>query len=309
MPRNRVSGARLAPLDAIRRQLIGGGAHAAPRIHDGTVLAEGGKWGQLRSDVAQGRRVRIEHRVYADGAEEPDEFERGLARLLATKKVAWGEVAGVLHGFDGVKVSAVPSRRRTRQLDDTVVMVDGICCTSALQTLIDLAEYVDGVVWEQALESALRRRAVDLEDIEALLPTMSKKRRHGVSVIRRVLALRPIGAPPTESLLETLMVQIIRTIPGLPPPVRQYRVLNRHGSFVARVDLCWPDLGLFIELDGMHHKGQPVYDAARQTAVGAATGWLCGRFTWRQVTGTPKTVARELAELVEQCRLRPPATV
>ena len=272
-------------------------------------LADGGKWGELRSDVAQGRRVRIEHRVYADGDDEPDDFERGLARFLATKKAAWGEMAGVLHRLDAVRVHSVPGHRRTVPLDPTIVVIDGIACTSLLQTLIDLAELVDDLVWEQALESALRRAPALLNDLAALLPMMAKSRRHGVGVIRDVLERRPIGAPPTESLLETLMVQIIRTIPGLPPPVRQYRVVNRHGSFIARVDLCWPDLGLFIELDGMHHKGQPVHDAARQTAVIAAMGWLCGRYTWRQVNDTPNTVARELAELVAQCRRRPLALV
>jgi hypothetical protein len=38
------------------------------------------------------------------------------------------------------------------------------------------------------------------------------------------------------------------------------------GTFVARVDFCWPDLGLFLELDGQGHKDQPVYDVAAQTS-------------------------------------------
>lgn len=272
-------------------------------------LAAGGKWGQLRSGVARGRIVRLARNVYAEGSQPPDVFEKALARLLTTHKVAWGEVAGVLHGLDGVSVQAVPGRRRSVPVDGTVVTVEGVECTSALQTLVDLAEVVDDLVWEQALECALYKQAVDLDDVATLLPALGKSRRHGVGRIRRVLALRPTGAPPTESLLETLMVQIVRTVSGLPPPVRQYRVVNRHGTLVARVDLCWPDLGLFIELDGMHHAGQPVHDAARQTAVTVATGWLCGRFTWRQVTRQPRTVARELADLVEQCRLRPMAVV
>src|SRR2546430_4158695 len=82
-----------------------------------------------------------------------------------------------------------------------------------------------------------------------------------------VLVLRPAAAPPTESLLETLMVQLARTVPGLGPPVRQLEVFDEHGQFVARVDLAWPELGLFIELDGQQHTGQPVYDARRETAV------------------------------------------
>ena len=63
------------------------------------------------------------------------------------------------------------------------------------------------------------------------------------------------------------MVQLARLVPDLPDPVRQFVVRDEDGNFVARVDLCWPDLGLFIELDGQQHKGQPVYDANRETAV------------------------------------------
>lgn len=123
--------------------------------------------------------------------------------------------------------------------------------------------------------------------------------------IRRVLALRPVGAPPTESLLETLMVQLARDVPGLGEPTRQLVVHNRNGTFVARVDLAWPELGLFIELDGEHHKRQPLYDAARETAVVATTAWLCGRFTWTEVTRHRMHTTRRLAELAEQARRRP----
>ena len=69
------------------------------------------------------------------------------------------------------------------------------------------------------------------------------------------------------------MVQLIRTVPGLPEPVRQLWIEEAH----ARLDLAWPDLGLFVELDGQHHLGQPVYDARRETAVVAATGWARSR--------------------------------
>jgi very-short-patch-repair endonuclease len=105
--------------------------------------------------------------------------------------------------------------------------------------------------------------------------------------------------------LETLMVQLARTVEGVPPPVRQFRVVDEGGVFVARVDLAWPDLGLFIELDGEHHAGQPLYDANRETAVVAATGWLCGRFTWTEVAHYPRSTARRLARLIAQARRRP----
>ena len=78
------------------------------------------------------------------------------------------------------------------------------------------------------------------------------------------------------------MVQLIRTVPDVPDPVRQLQV------GWALLDQSWPEIGLFIELDGQQHVGQPVYDARRETAVVAATGWLCGRFTWPRSCGCPR---------------------
>jgi very-short-patch-repair endonuclease len=101
------------------------------------------------------------------------------------------------------------------------------------------------------------------------------------------------------------MVQLARAVPELPAPTRQHVVHDENGMFVARVDLAWLSFGLFIELDGQHHAGQPVYDARRETAVVAATGWLCGRFTWTEVTRYPRSTARRLGALVEQAERRP----
>ena len=180
-----------------------------------------------------------------------------------------------------------------------MITVQGIRCTDGLQTLADLAGVLDDLVWEQALESALRKELTTIEDLEHVANAP------GTARIRRVLASRPAGAPPTESLLETLTVQLARHVPGLGEPTRQLVVESRHGRFVARVDLAWPELGLFIELDGEHHKGQPVYDASRETAVVAATAWLCGRFTWTEVTRHRRHTIRRLAELAEQAHRRP----
>ena len=137
----------------------------------------------------------------------------------------------------------------------------------------------------RALESALRKRLTTVDDVG--------------HANERVLDLRPEGAPPTESLLEALFVRLARTVAGLPDPVRQLKVGN------ARLDLAWPELGLFVELDGEHHKDQPVYDARRETAIVAETGWLCGRFTWTEVVRIPRSTARRLGDLSRRGAARP----
>lgn len=143
------------------------------------------------------------------------------------------------------------------------------------------------------MESALRKGVASIPGLHVTGAPDARR-------IRRVLAMRPSGAPPTESLLETLMVQLARRVPNLGDPERQVVVRNEYGDFVARVDLAWREPGVFVELDGEQYHNQPVYDARRQTAVEAATGWLCGRFTWTEVTRLPNTTARRLRSLAEQ---------
>jgi hypothetical protein len=268
----------------------------------------------IRWAEKQGRLRLICRGVWAEGPDDPCELDRVRADLLASDGVACDTLAAFFHQldafdeFDRVKVSFAVrpgssvcrrgGRRRTIR-DDRIVEVNGVRCTDVLQTLLDLAVEVDDLLWEQALEYALRHRQTTIEEIEAAAPGTK-----GAVRIRRVLALRPPGAPPTDSILETMMVQLARTVPGLPPPTRQYIVKNADDQVVAKVDLAWPELGIFLELDGEGHKGQPRYDSRRQTRVIAITGWLVGRFTWHEVVHTPKTAARDLAALLEQAQRR-----
>lgn len=244
----------------------------------------------LRWGERTGRWRRVQLGIYADGPEPVTPLDRERAQVMASGSPARGGLAGVLLGLDSVTLDGAPTRRTPIK----PIVVAGLPCADARQTLLDLAASLDDDTWEQALESALRRRLVTIAAFDDL-----PRNTPGVRRIRRVLARRG-DVPPTESLLETLMVQLIRTVPGLPEPVRQYRIVTADGTFVARVDLCWPTLGVFIELDGQHHKGQPVYDAHRQTAVVVATGWHVARFTWREVVHTPRATARRLGALVER---------
>jgi hypothetical protein len=256
--------------------------------------------------------LRIAQGVYGEGKAPPTKLERAAAEVIATRGAASGRVAAALYGLDGVSVAGpevtVPPEsghhrrgvRRRRLKPGDVRLVSGVVCISPLLTMLDLAHEVDDLVWEQALESALRGKLLTIPELEAKIAGTA-----GADRMRRVLLLRPPGAPATESLLETLMVQLARHVKGLPPPSRQVYVYDQNGVFVARVDLAWPELGVFIELDGQQHIGQPVYDASRETAVVAATGWLCGRFTWTEVVRYSSHSMRRLAAIIEQARRRP----
>ncbi len=275
---------------------------------DAGITADALSWGKATGAWSSGARG-----AYLTGGAPVTIVERSVAEARLSGGTVSGACAGEMLGLDNVVALGVDftvpcgrsnQREGARRRDlgpDRVSVVNGVAVTSGLQTLLDLAADLSDDGWEQALESALRKGLSSILEIEAALPAMSKARIPGVRRIRRVLAVRPEGARPTESLLETLAVQMIRDA-GLPAPTRQVQVFRDDGRFVARVDLAWPELGVFLELDGQQHKDQPVYDAARQTAVAAATGWLCARCTWRQVTRNAKATARDIADLLEQGR-------
>ena len=78
-------------------------------------------------------------------------MDRARAAVVATGGVACGTLAGSLHGFEGVAFdglhvtvppassSSRPGVQRRELPTERTVVVAGIRCTDALQTLIDLA--------------------------------------------------------------------------------------------------------------------------------------------------------------------------
>jgi very-short-patch-repair endonuclease len=268
----------------------------------------------LRFGVRAGRWQRLGRGVYIQGNTPPTPLEKAIGVAIAVGGVVSGSAAAMLHELDYISLTppfaTVPSTARPRRQEarrhdlrqTAIVERDGFPCTDGLQTLLDLAAVCDERRWEQALESALRKRLTTLHDVTAALPSLSASRTAGVRVIRNVLACRPSDAPPTESFLETLMVQLIRDHTELTQPTRQVEILSKHGTFVARVDFAWPDIGLFLECDGRQHAHQQTYDTHRETSVIAIKGWLMGRFTWHQVRRTPVPTARRIVELYKQAQ-------
>jgi hypothetical protein len=269
-------------------------------------LEQGRTRSELDWALHKGTLVSVGHGVLAKGPDAATRLESAVASVYGTDRTARALVAATIHDLDGLGLGAPELRRvRSPMWAGDRVRRHGVWCANGLQTVVDIAPLLTDSTWEMANESGLHKKLFTVPQLEALLPTLSAHRVAGAARIRRVLALRPPGAPPTESALETLMVQLIRLLPTVPEPTRQFWLYDRHNVFVARIDLCWPELGIFIELDGEGHRRQPVYDAIRQSNVTAATGWLCGRFTWTEVNFYAKDTARRMTDIVEQARRRP----
>lgn len=223
-------------------------------------------------------------------------WRRSAARLLE------------LDGFDrleGALDVAVPASRRPRRSPAVtrcggaaadLRIVQGLPCTGPGRTLVDLGSACDDDVVERALESALRRRLVTLDEV-ALFSASST--RPGAASLRRVLDRRPSGVPPTESDAETRFLQIAR-ITGLPSPERQVHVVLRGRRY--RLDAAWRHIRLAVEVDGAatHGPERLTADLHRQNLM-VMDGWMVLRFSAARVFGNPDAVGRDL---VEAYRLR-----
>ena len=101
---------------------------------------------------------------------------------------------------------------------------------------------------------------------------------------------------------------------GLPLPVPQYVVREADGSQVARLDFAWPDLGVFVEFDGLikYAPGAAgggdvseivLREKQREDAVRELTGWICIRVTWQDLAN-PRELERRLRRAFAVARRR-----
>ena len=164
--------------------------------------------------------------------------------------------------------------------------------TTLTRTLLDLGRILEDDPLELVVESVLRKlsrqpnKSQDKAEFEAALYSG----RAGSVALRRVLDRRPPGAPPTESELETRYLQLIRTA-DVPPPVRQHEVRTEDGICLARLDVCWPEAELWVELDGRATHTQPralLADRHRQNETVTRLHWHPLHFTWDDVVEYPK---------------------
>lgn len=86
------------------------------------------------------------------------------------------------------------------------------------------------------------------DELEEALESAAGRR--GVATARLALPLLHAGSEsPAESALRVVLHDA-----GIVPPCLNYRIHSREGSFVARVDMAYPDQRLVIEYEGDHHR-------------------------------------------------------
>jgi very-short-patch-repair endonuclease len=231
--------------------------------------------------------------------------------------VATHRTAAHLWSMDGFRAGvievAIPRGRYYRQtgvvthestdLDRCrVLRVDGIPLTDAGRTILDVARRASDQRVLGAMEAARRDGHVTWASLAQTLLVHARRGRPGVQRFRRVLTANVAREEITDSLMEAVAISLLLEH-GLPQPILHFRVLDAAGTFVAEVDLAYPELKVAIELDGEIHRERAVFhrDRPRQNRL-ELLGWTVLRFTWPQLNSEPHRFVADVAAALRRAR-------
>jgi hypothetical protein len=225
---------------------------------------------------------------------DADEALRRAGRAAALSHETAARCWGVELLEPGRDRLTVPRNRSRLVLDGWVVVRAGVGgdvavlagrpVTSVARTVADLARVLPCPEAVAAADSALRQGLLTADELAGRLRWARGRDASRLRAVARAVD------PLCGSVLETLL-RLALADAGLPAPVTQHPVRDR-GSFVGRVDFCWPDRSLVVEADGFaFHADRLAYrrDRERQNQL-ERLGWRVLRFTWEDVRGSPEHV-------------------
>lgn len=212
-----------------------------------------------------------------------DGFEEGPLEFLVPRQARGRRTAGV-----------VSSTHEIARLDR--IEIEGLACTSATRTIVELLDSASEDEVGNALDSATRQRLTAPSVVVQRLDDLGR-RRHGGAVLERLLR-----AGTVESWLERRFLALARRS-GLPPLVLQRRY-EAHGV-VARVDFEFLDAPIVVEVGG--RRGYLSRDERQRQERRRNALQLAGRtiyfFTRDDVVDDPQYVTRTLCAALNAARV------
>lgn len=270
------------------------------------LQAAGYSFDMIRHRIAAGRLTRVLPTVYGfPGA--PPSWERDLlaAQLWAGEQsaISHSPAAAMWHleGFapSGVEISVVGGRnnwglpfkvhRVGPALLGDIALLGPISVTSVRRTLLDLAG-VRHPRSERGLDHALIKHLTSLAEMWTLYEEEWTRGRRGIAILRAQLMDRTPDMAVSQSVLEMLYWNVVRTY-ELPHPVSQFPV-DLFGETI-HVDFAYPSVALIIECDGYaFHRDRQAFenDRDRDNKL-RLLGWTVLRFTWAMLRFRPDEVA------------------
>jgi hypothetical protein len=186
-------------------------------------------------------------------------------------------------------------------LDGDAVELNGLVVMSPVRAALEYTTVADVEHSLVEVDDLLHRKLVELAALRARYAVMAQW--PGTLITDLVLRL---ADGRSESVGETRARYLVWS-QGLPRPEVNYPIFDERGQEVARVDLAWPELGLFLEFDGkvkyqrLLKEGESpsqvvVREKQREDMIRRLTGWSCIRIVWADLY-TPALTAARIREM------------
>lgn len=234
-----------------------------------------------------------------------------MARRHLAAALAAGEGARVTHRagawawkltpFDQKPEISIPLDRsvrlkdvrihRSSDLPGEIVTRRGLPTTGVNRVLIDLGAVKPESVCD-ALDRAVARRYTTPMQVRAELDELARRGRRGVGAARALLDQAGVTGSHPPSVLEAKTRRLIRDA-GLPQP-RCELISGVNGEY--RLDFCWPELLLVVEVSGWQYHSS--FDAFHQgmTRQNSLTieGYALLEYSWLHITRHARRVVAEI---------------
>jgi very-short-patch-repair endonuclease len=259
--------------------------------------------------LAQGRFEILFPSTYRVAGSPNTGRQRAMAALLwlGSNAAVSHLTAATLLRLDGCRTQqlhvTVPRRERRRAATDLLtvhrattlpwwdcVTVDGLRCTSASRTLVDLAPSLDAEALEVAFESARRMGLTSARGLERSASQLLAASRRGAPAIRELLGHQREGDRALQYRLEVKTERLLRA-GDLPRLERQVVV----GPY--RIDFALPPLLYGIECEGFDYHGSRLAwkRDKRRTSFLEAQGWQLTFVSWDDVTLRPQETLQRVS--------------
>lgn len=172
-----------------------------------------------------------------------------------------------------------------------VLRVQGLPCTSALRTLVDLAATAPEGLLEEAVDRAVAQQLIRPGDLD--LSSAEVIGRAGAKRLRYSAAYEGLVGGPPPTVLESRFRRLMKHY-GIALPEPQVHA-GPDGRY--RIDYAFADILLALEAYGFawHHTPEQLdHDLKRQNQL-TSGGWTVLPYTYRQIVEEPQRVAEEIA--------------
>ena len=187
-----------------------------------------------------------------------------------------------------------------------ITSVDGIPVTTPARTIFDLAGLVHPYRTERALDNAVAMSPGLLRALHRMLPELAERGRTGITLMRELLANRPMGYVAPASGLESRLIRLLDDA-----GIKTQRQVDVGGDdWIGRTDLLVVGTNIVIEVDSARFHTSLLdreRDERRDEELRRA-GFRPVRVTEEDVWHTPDKVVRTVLGELSRARKQDPSS-